>query len=604
MVLRAFVRCPISPISPVYLTGEILMIFPLVKPKRESKMLKKYVALLALVILIVAPTAGMQAQDGKTVVSVVARAMGAENLKTLQLSGSGSNAGIGQNINPSTAWPTVRVKSYTRQIDFDAIASSVQMVRIQNNADQTQTQVIPANAPWDQQFDVWVTPYAFLKGAMANNVGVRSEAVLGINYSVVSFLLQNKYKVEGYIDEQNMVARVRTWVDNNVLGDMLVEAVYSDYKDFGGLKVPTFVMLKQGGFPTLVLIVNDAKANVPVTIPAAPAQATASAVAVASERIADGVFYLKGGTHHSVALEFADHIVLIEGPQNEQRSLAVIAEVKRLFPNKPLRYLVNSHHHFDHSGGLRTYVDAGVSIVTHEINKVFYEKAFAAPRTLSPDRLEQSKKKAAIETVGDMKVMSDTTRTLELHLVKGNRHNDGILMAFLPKEKILVEVDLYTTPAPAAPAPTAAAQVNPTSLIDSLEKLRLDFETILPLHGPGKATRADLYAFAGKPMLAISELPDPNAAASAAATGPDAALQRIVTTACTTCHNIARINNKQGDKEAWTATVTRMKGAAQKLQTNRFRFSSTIFSERTDCRKGISRGLRYSLDDRPCCLKC
>jgi glyoxylase-like metal-dependent hydrolase (beta-lactamase superfamily II) len=528
-------------------------------------MLKRYVALLALVILIAAPPGGTQAQDSKTVVNTVVRAMGAENLRTLQLSGSGSNAGVGQNVNPSSAWPTVRVKTYTRQIDFEAIASSVEMVRIQNDAEQTQTQVIPANAPWAQQFDIWVTPYAFLKGAMANSVTTRSEAVLGINYTVVSYVLQNRHKVEGYIDDQNMVARVRTWVDNNVLGDMLVEAVYSDYKDFGGLKVPTFAMVKQGGFPTLLLIVNDAKANVPVTIPAPPAQTAAPSVSVASERIADGVFYLRGGTHHSVALEFADHVVLIEGPQNEQRSLAVIAEVRRLFPNKPLRYLVNTHHHFDHSGGLRTYVDAGVTIVTHEINKAFYERAFAAPRTLNPDRLEQSKRRAAIETVGDMKVLSDATRTLELHLVKGNRHNDGILMAFLPKEKILVEVDLYTPPAPGAPAPAATAQVNPTSLIESLEKLRLDFETILPLHGPGKAMRADLYAFAGKPMRAISELPDPDAVAAAAAAGPDAAMQRLVAAACTTCHNIARINNKQGDREAWTTTVTRMKNAGAEI---------------------------------------
>src|SRR5262249_20639258 len=163
-------------------------------------------------------------------------------------------------------------------------------------------------------------------------------------------------------------------------------------------------------------------------------------VTVDSEKIADGVYYLKGGTHHSVLVEFADHVTLVEAPLNEARSLALLAKVKELYPNKPLTQVVNTHHHFDHSGGLRTMVDAGLTVVIQEVNKPFYEKTFAAPRTLNPDKLEQSKKKATIVTVGDKMVMSDATRTMELHLIKNNAHNDGILMAFLPKEKVLVEV--------------------------------------------------------------------------------------------------------------------------------------------------------------------
>ena len=144
-------------------------------------------------------------------------------------------------MNPTTGWPPVSVKSYTRQIDLDALASNLQTIRVQNNADVPQNQVIPPNAPWSQQYDLWMTPYAFLKGAMANPVTVRPGTLDGVKYTVVSFTLQNKYRVEGYIDDKNMVERVRTWVDNDVLGDMLVEATYDDYKDFGGVKVPTLL---------------------------------------------------------------------------------------------------------------------------------------------------------------------------------------------------------------------------------------------------------------------------------------------------------------------------------------------------------------------------
>src|SRR5262249_42948355 len=138
-------------------------------------------------------------------------------------------------------------------------------------------------------------------------------------------------------------------------------------------------------------------------------------------------------------------------------------------------------------------------------NKDFYEKAFSTPRTLNPDRLARSGKKASIETVGDMKVLTDATRTLELHWIKGNPHHDGILMGFLPKEKILIEADVYNPSNPAAPnaAPSQPGQAvnrNTVNIVDNVERLKLDFEKILPLHGPGGVSRADLYAAIQKPV--------------------------------------------------------------------------------------------------------
>jgi glyoxylase-like metal-dependent hydrolase (beta-lactamase superfamily II) len=552
-------------------------------------MAKKYLPLVILMILVAATVATMQSQDGKTVVNAAVKAMGVENLKTIQLSGSGSTAGIGQNINPNTGWPTVYAKSYVRQIDLDAGASSVQLVRVQNGADTPQTLVIPANAAWDQKFDYWVTPFGFLKGAMSNPVTLRSEAMNGTNYKVVTFVLQNKYKVEGYINDANMVERVRTWIDNDVLGDMLVEGIYSDYKDFSGVKVPTFAIVRQGGFPTLILAVNDVKTNAPVTLPAPPAAPAPVTVTVQSEKVAEGVYYLKGGTHHSVLVEFSNYVAVIEAPQNEARSLAVMAEVKKLVPNKPIQYVINTHHHFDHSGGLRAYVDAGATILTNDVNKDFYTKAFATPRSLNPDRLQQSKKEAKIEVTGNKKTLTDGTRTLELDLIQSNPHNDGIMLAYLPKEKIVVEADLYNPPAANAPAPAANAPVNPgaLALLDNVEKLRLDFETILPLHGPGKVTRADLYAFVRKPVVPMATILNPPAPPAAAAGGggrggrgggggrggapaptiapEDAPLQSMLESSCTSCHSLDRVNNKKGDKDAWTTTVTRMMGKGASL---------------------------------------
>ena len=523
-------------------------------------------------------SAALSAQDARTVLANAAKAMGAASLTTIRYSGMGSNAGIGQALNPRTGWPVTRVKNYTREIDLGATASHVQLVRVQGNADQAQNQFITSSSPWDAQYGFWITPFGFLKGAMANNATASTQTIDGVKYNVVTFTLQNKYKVAGYINDQNMVEKVRTWIDNDVLGDMAAEGWYTVYKDFEGVKFPTMIVEKQGGFPTLILIVSDVKPNVAVNIQPPPTQvaAAAPAVSVQSEKVADGVYYLNGGTHHSVAVEFADYVVVIEAPLNEQRSLAVIAEVKKLIPNKPIRYVVNTHQHFDHAGGLRTYVDEGATIITQEINKEFLEQAFAAPRTLNPDRLAHSGKKASIETVGDKKVLSDGTRSLELDLIRSSPHNDGILMAFLPKEKILIEADVYTPPAANAPAPAAGAPVNANTvnLVDNVERLKLDFETILPLHGPGAVKRADLYAAIRKPVPSISEIlaPKPPAAAPggrgggqrAAAGAPAGAApdpgRQILENACTTCHNLQRVTTKNLAQADWQGIVDRMKG--------------------------------------------
>src|SRR4030095_13874861 len=133
-------------------------------------------------------------------------------------------------------------------------------------------------------------------------------------YNVVSFSLENKYKVVGYINDKNLVERVQTWVDNDTLGDMLAETSYDLYTDFGGVKFPTSIIEKQGGFPVLILSVTEVKPNASVSIQAPPAAAAAQPVSVQTEKVADGVYYLKGGTHQSLAVEFAVHVAVMQAP--------------------------------------------------------------------------------------------------------------------------------------------------------------------------------------------------------------------------------------------------------------------------------------------------
>ena len=237
----------------------------------------------------------------------------------------------------------------------------------------------------------------------------------------------------------------------------------------------------RAAFPTLELTVSEVKPNAPVDLQL-PDNVRQAGVQVKTDKVTDGVWYLTGGSHHSVLVEMQDHLVVIEGPQDDARAMAVIAEVKKTVPNKPIKYVVNSHHHFDHAGGLGAFVAEGATIITHDVNKGFFERSFAAPRTIQPDKLAQAHKKAKVEGIKDKHVLSDATRTIEIYHIKGNAHHDGLIMAYLPKEKLLVEADAYTPTPPTAPPP---AQPNPFSvnLYENIERLNLAVDQILPLHG-------------------------------------------------------------------------------------------------------------------------
>ena len=189
-----------------------------------------------------------------------------------------------------------------------------------------------------------------------------------------------------------------------------------------------------------------------------------------------------------MAVEFRDHVAVIEAPLNEERSLAVIEEVMNLVGDKPIRFIVNTHHHWDHLGGLRAYVHEGATVITYEGNRPYYQEVLRArPWLLEPDRfslypLEEWSEGYIFETVREKYILGDDARMVELHHVQGLDHVEGMLIAYFPKEKMVVEADLYTPPAPGTPSPSTPSASNRT-LYQNLQRLNLDVETIVPIHG-------------------------------------------------------------------------------------------------------------------------
>jgi len=456
--------------------------------------------------LLLAATAS--AQDAKAVLQKAATALGATNLNSVQYSGSGKAASLGQSLTPQVAWPLLNVNTYTRAIDYPSQSSREEMVRTQENppakgggapfaGEQRQVNLISGPYAWNQpgntpipalatsaerQLQILCTPHGFVKQAMVSNATAKKTK----GGTEVTISAIGKYKVVGTIDGQGLVSKVETWLPNPVLGDMSVETTYTDYKDYSGVKFPTHIVQKQGGYMVLDLTVSNVVPNAPNAALAAPdavKSAAAQPVRAESQKLADGVWFIGGGTHNSVLIEYKDYLAVVEAPNSEERSLAVIAEVKKLVPNKPIRYLINTHHHWDHSSGIRTYVAEGATVITNEMNKAYYEEAWKRPRLLEPDNLSKSPKKATFITVKDKYVLTDGDRSLELRLTEGDTHNAGILFGYLPKEQILIEADDFTPPAPNGPALVPLAMMFGNNLYENIQRSKLDIQTIAPLHG-------------------------------------------------------------------------------------------------------------------------
>ena len=459
------------------------------------------IALMAVLVLL-SPVTGY-AQDGRAALEAVAKAMGAGGVKSIQYSGSGVNFQVGQNFSPDTPWPRFVVKSYTRNVNYENASIRDELVRTQGEnpprggggqpvaGEQRQIFVASGDFAWnvvgeaanpapvalvDRQLQLWTTPHGLVKAAMANNATVQGRTI--------SFTAPGRFRVQATIDAQNLVEKIDAVAPHAVLGDVAVEIRYSDYKDFAGVKFPTKIRQTIGAYPALDLTVSDVQPNVAVDIPVPdPIRQTPAPYArVTSQMAADGVWYITGGTHHSVLIEMKDHVILMESPLSDDRAVAVLAEVKNLVPSKPIKYVIATHHHFDHAGGLRAIAAEGITVIAHDVNKPFLEKALAAPATVRPDRLAKSGKKGTVEGMRDKRVLTDGTRTVEILNIPGNNHHAGVIMAYLPKEKLLVEADVYNPPAPNAPPPPTLNS-NWVNLADNIKRLNLTVDQILPLHG-------------------------------------------------------------------------------------------------------------------------
>ncbi len=474
--------------------------------------------------LLVATLAGCATPDldGAALIARAEQAMGGAQLKSIRYSADGIGYSFGQAYQPGMPWPKINVHALTRSVNYDSASmrDEITLSRAEPRGgggyplqgQQRNDQYVSGAVAWNQAaagaqpgprfvadrvHQLWITPHGALKAAARNKAAGQTRNEGGASVTALKFREPGRFDAIVIVGADGLVQRVESRAPDAVLGEVDVITRYSDYRDFGGVKFPTRINQSMAGSLVLDVTVRDVSPNAAVDI-AVPDAVRNPAERVTTEKIADGVWHVAGGSHNSVAIEMRDHWVLVETPLNDGRTQPVIDAVKALAPGKPIRYVVNSHVHFDHSGGLRTAVADGATIVTQAGNVPYFERAFAAPNRIAPDRLTQSGQRATFLAVNDRASLSDGTRTIDIHRITDSAHNDTFLMVHLPKEKILIEADAYTPLAPGA-APPATPNANNVNLIANIERLKLAVDRIAPLHGR-VVPLADLYTTASRPL--------------------------------------------------------------------------------------------------------
>ena len=484
--------------------------------RRPASALAVHVALLAAI--------GCARPPEQQIVNDAAAALGGRErilaIKTITLEGEGTNGNLGQDMTMEASGEQFAVSGYRRVLDPANLRSYTEQTRTPNFAyfqgPQPQTQrfgvadgvayTIAADGKAaratstvarDRTSEIYHHPLAVVRAALDPETKLTNPHNAG-NERVVDLETKSGMKLTLAIDgTSKLPTRVVSMTDNTNLGDVAIETSFADYQDVSGLKAPARFTVKTDTYTTATLhatrqAIDDfsgdlgapqAAASAPPLIGPAPAT-----IAVTEE--AKGVWLLAGQSHHSVVVEFADHLMLIEAPQNDVRALAVIAKARELRPSKPLTQVVNTHHHFDHSGGIRAAIAEGLTVITHKANTAYLQEAAARPHTIVRDALAKNPRPATIIGVDGQMEITDQAMTVDLIHITGCPHGDAILMAYIPRDRILIEVDAFS--------PGSAAQPYAANLLENITKRGLKVDRILPLHGT-QATFDDLVKAVPQP---------------------------------------------------------------------------------------------------------
>lgn len=423
-----------------------------------------------------------------------------EQIKTVAIEGTGVNYNLGQDMKPEAATQQFAITGYMRKIDVAQGRQRIEQTRtpkfayFQGPQPQTQIQALDGDVAFnvnaqgnaarlqpaaaaDRRMEFLHHPITALRAAISPQAKISNVRTAGANRQA-DFAIGDR-ELTMTIDPAGVPLSISNRAAHPNLGDVVMTTTFAQYEDVNGVKLPAKMSGKVDDFTTWEITATKQFVDSDLGDLAAPASAAnapaAPAPNVTAEAVGKGVWFLAGQSHHSVLVEFADHLMLIEAPQSEARTLAVIAKAKETVPNKPLTQLVTTHHHFDHTAGMRAAIAEGMTVFTQAGNAAWVEDMARRPHTLQPDTLAKNSSRLYVETVDEDKEIKDATMTVQLFHVAGNPHSDTMLMAYIPSVRALVEVDAFS--------PGSQVQPYAANLLENIQKRNLRVDKIVPLHG-------------------------------------------------------------------------------------------------------------------------
>jgi glyoxylase-like metal-dependent hydrolase (beta-lactamase superfamily II) len=272
-------------------------------------------------------------------------------------------------------------------------------------------------------------------------------------------------------------------------GDALLEVVWPSYRTVSGIQVPTGRLLRRVNENAedvrfTEFVINPPLADSIFQKPAGYVDGTGGPTADTTVmKLADDVFVVQGvgGSNNSLVVAFDDHVMVVEAYGNDAASRRTIAKVKETTPGKPIRYLVATHHHDDHTGGVRTFIAEGAAIVTTPGNREYFERMARATYTLAPDAQSENPQPLRLEMVREKRrVFTDARHEVQVIDIGPSPHADEMLVVYLPKEKVLVQGDLLNLPF----GRMRAGNLTSKHFAEWLARSGLEVEKIVPVHGP------------------------------------------------------------------------------------------------------------------------
>jgi hypothetical protein len=478
-------------------------------------------------ILVAAVASGCTSQppERKTLDDAVTALGGAEriqSLKAIEITGSGDAPNAGQNRMPDDELPVWKVSEHTRAIDLTNNRTRVRQFReaqflFAGATTQRLTQGLDGDVAYnaspdgkmtrageaaarDRRIELLHHPITIIRAALDPAATLANPRTVS-NMQLVDVTTAAGDMVTLGIDQTtHLPAQVTSMTDNANMGDVAIVTSFSDYEEVDGVKLPRRLTTMMDNYLQFDLQVSKNTVNGGVADLAAPADVrsapipTPPPVVVTVEPVAKGIWWLAGsGNHRSVVFEFDDHLVLYEVPVNEARSKAVIDKA-RTVSAKPLTTAIVSHHHFDHSGGLRVAVAEGLTIVTHRANEAFFKDLLARKHTIVPDALQRNPRPATFEWVDDQKTLKDASMEVQLYHLLDNPREGTNLFAYVPRERILVQADLYDA--------SWQQHLWGENVLTNLAQRKLKIDRDVPVHGVIEPFDQMVKTIKAKPTIA------------------------------------------------------------------------------------------------------